>query len=161
MEQNEKSLHARPVTSPRLTGDTDRHFFKDDSETLLDEGTCPKDEVSVADSDSPHTPQDPAFQPFSVAGADSFEKPGSTRRLVLRKLSESHTHACAARREMTLHMTLTRPDLRTTDGTVITAADEPLHITALPFPGEPQSIWDTLPTESSIVKRFWRRIRKS
>lgn len=161
IEQKEKSIHARPVTSPRLTGDTDRYFFKDDSETLLDDATCPKDEVSVADSDSPHTPQDPAFQPFNLSGPDSFEKPGSTRHLVPRKMSESHPHPCAARREMTLHMTLTRPDLRTTDGAVIPAADEPLHITALPFPGEQQSIWDTLPTESSIVKRLWRRIRKS
>jgi hypothetical protein len=161
MEQKEKPLYPRPVTSPRLTEDTDRNFFKDDSETLFDHGTCTKDEASVADSDSPHTPQDPVFQPSSLSDADSLEKPGNTRPLAPRKMSESLTHACAARREMTLHMTLTRPDLRTTDEAVITAADEPLHITALPFPGEQQSIWDTLPTESSIVKRFWRRIRKS
>jgi hypothetical protein len=161
IEQTEKPLHPRPVTSPRLTEDTDRNFFKDDSETLRDDGTCPKDEASVADSDSPHTPQDPAFQHFSPSDADSGEKPASTRPLISRKMSESHTHAYAARREMTLHMTLTRPDLRTTDGAVIPAVDEPLHITALPSPGEQQSIWDTLPAESSIVKRFWRRIRKS
>jgi len=161
IEQKDKPLCTRPVTSPRLTEDTDGNFSKDDSETLFDNGTCTKDEASVADSDSPHTPQDPGFQSISISDADSFERPGSTRRLVLRKVSESHTHACAARREMTLHMTLTRPDLRTTDGAVITAADEPLHLTTLPFSGEQQSIWDTLPIESSMVKRFWRRIKKS
>jgi len=161
IEQKEKPLYTRPATSPRLTEDTDGNFSKDDSETLFDNGTCTKDEASVADTDSPRTPQDPGFQPISLSDAGSFEKPGSIRPLVLRKVSEPHTHACAARREMTLHMTLTRPDLRTTDGAVVTAADEPLHMTALPFPAEQQSIWDTLPTESSVVKRFWRKIRKS
>jgi hypothetical protein len=161
IEKNEKSPYARPVTSPRLTGDSDRTFFKDDSDSLFDDGDCTKDDASVTDSDSPGTPQDPVFQPFRLSDGSSLDKPGSTRPLVPRKVSEPYTHACAAKREMTLHMTLTRPDLRTTDGPVVAPADEPLHITALPSLGEQPSIWDNLPAESSRVRRFWRRIRKT
>ena len=161
IEKKENSQHPRPATSPRLTKDSDRIFFKDDSDSLFEDGACSKDDASVTDSDSPHTPQDPIFQPFRLSDGGSLDKPASTRPLVPRKMSESYTHACAARREMTLHMTLTRPDLRTTVDPAISVADEPLHTTVLAFPGEQQSIWDTLPRESSSVKRFWRRIRKA
>jgi hypothetical protein len=160
IEKNEKFLYARPTTSPRVTEDSDRTFFKDDSDSLFDDGACAKDDASVTDNDSPRTPQDPVFEAFRLPDSISLDKPG-LRPLVHRKMSETYTHTCAAKREMTLHMTLTRPDLRTTDGPVVATTEEPLHIMALPFAGEQQSIWDTLPAESSRVKRFWRRIRKT
>ena len=161
MEKKEKAPHSRPATSPRLTGDSDCSFFKDDSDSLLADDPVTKDDTSISESDSPRTPQDSVFQPFSLSDGSSFDKASSTRPLVARKVAEPYTHACAAKREMTLHMTLTRPDLRTADGPIAAVADEPLHITALPSPGEHQSFWDSLPAESSRVKRFWRRIRKS
>jgi hypothetical protein len=159
--KNEKPSHPRPVTSPRLTEDSDRTFFKDDSDSLFDDGPCTKDDASVTDSDSPRTPQDPVFEPLGLSDGSSLDKLGSIRPVVHRRVSEQYTHACAAKREMTLHMTLTRPDLRTTDGPVVAPTEESLHITALPSIGGQQSIWDTLPAESSRVKRFWRKIRKT
>ena len=161
MERKEKPFPSRPATSPRLTEDSDRSFLNGDSDSLVEDRPCTKDDVSVTDSDSPRTPQESVFQPFSLPDGSSFENPSSTRPLVPRKAAEPYTHPCAAKREMTLHMTLTRPDLRTTDGPVIAVADEPLHITALPPLGEQHSFWDTLPADSSMVKRFWKRIRKS
>ena len=157
MVKKETAPHSRPATSPRLSGDSDRSFFKDDIDSLFADDPVNKDDVSITESDSPRTPQDSVFQPFSLSDGSSFDKASSTRPLVPKKVAEPCTYACASKREMTLHMTLTRPDLRTTDGPVAAVADEPLQITALPSP----SFWDSLPTESSRVKRLWRRIRKS
>lgn len=58
-------------------------------------------------------------------------------------------------REMTLKMTLTRPDLRTdtSDG------NDPLQLAELPPPDESLAIWDDLPEHSGVVKKMWRKIR--
>lgn len=159
--KDDKPLHTRPRTSPRLTEDSERTFFKDDSDSLFEEGACAMDDASVTDSDSPGTPQEPVFEPFRLSDGGGHDNPGSKRPVMYRKMSEPYTHPCAAKREMTLHMTLTRPDLRTTEGAVVAPTDESLHITALPPCAEQQSIWESLPVEGSRVKRFWRRIRRT
>ncbi|CRG89908.1 hypothetical protein PISL3812_06947 [Talaromyces islandicus] len=65
-------------------------------------------------------------------------------------------NATGRRREMTLKMTLTRPDLRTTDPTDI---DDPLRLADLPPPDETVNVWDDLPEHQGVVKKMWRRIR--
>ena len=63
---------------------------------------------------------------------------------------------------MTLHMTLTRPDLRTTDEGrhPDVVGEDPLRLSALPFSDEHQPIWDSLPPDGSRIRRLWRRLRK-
>ena len=41
-----------------MTEDSDRSFFKDDSDSLFDDGACSKDDASVTDSESPGTEHD-------------------------------------------------------------------------------------------------------
>jgi hypothetical protein len=165
--KNDKPLHTRPRTSPRLTEDSERTFFRDDSDSLFEDGVCAedgacaKDDASVTDNDSPCTLQEPVFEPFRLSDGCGLDNPGRKRPVMYRKMSEPYTHACAAKREMTLHMTLTRPDLRTTEGAVVAPTDESLHMTALPPYAEQQSIWESLPVDGSRVKRFWRRIRRT
>lgn len=65
-------------------------------------------------------------------------------------------NATGRRREMTLKMTLTRPDLRTTDPTDI---DDPLRLADLPPADETANVWDDLPEQQGVVKKMWRRIR--
>lgn len=65
-------------------------------------------------------------------------------------------NATGRRREMTLKMTLTRPDLRTTDPTDI---DDPLRLADLPPADETVNVWDELPEQQGVVKKMWRRIR--
>jgi hypothetical protein len=57
--------------------------------------------------------------------------------------------------EMTLKMTLTRPDLRTTEPTDI---DDPLRLADLPPADETVNVWDDLPEPQGVVKKMWRRI---
>lgn len=63
-------------------------------------------------------------------------------------------NATGRRREMTLKMTLTRPDLRTTDD-----VDDPLRLADLPPADETVNVWDDLPEPEGVVKKMWRRIR--
>ncbi|QKX53934.1 uncharacterized protein TRUGW13939_01014 [Talaromyces rugulosus] len=65
-------------------------------------------------------------------------------------------NATGRRREMTLKMTLTRPDLRTADQTDI---DDPLRLADLPPADETVNVWDDLPEPQGVVKKMWRRIR--
>ncbi|OKL58465.1 hypothetical protein UA08_06285 [Talaromyces atroroseus] len=70
------------------------------------------------------------------------------------KPSTSAGNATSHRREMTLKMTLTRPDLRThaTD-------DDPLRLAELPPADETLNIWDDLPEDRGVVKKMWRKLR--
>lgn len=68
-------------------------------------------------------------------------------------------------REMTLKMTLTRPDLRTESPTSSTSSKEntedPLRLAELPPADRNQSIWDDdADDEQGMVKKMWRRIRR-
>lgn len=75
-------------------------FLSDDNSSTYSE------DLSLPDSDSPktpHTPEKHAVKPHHLPTDDSTNSP---------KGSEGFAHAPAASREMTLRMTLTRPDLR-------------------------------------------------
>lgn len=71
-------------------------------------------------------------------------------------------------REMTLKMTLTRPDLRTTaDGQPDQASPkpsdvdvvDPLRLAELPVSNENSPVWD-IPEDRSVVKKVWRKLRR-
>lgn len=62
-------------------------------------------------------------------------------------------------REMTLKMTLTRPDLRTDSPSASpTSAEDPLKLADLP-PASPQ-IWDSDLEDQNVMKKMWRKLRK-
>jgi hypothetical protein len=143
---------ARPQTSPRITQDSGRTFFTDDTPSLSDGDDDDKDDL-----DDPDTPQDAEFRRFSKKS--SSERTGITRpQLRIEPYALASTHD----REMTLHMTLTRPDLRSAEEMkpAKKVNDLPLEHEALPCDDVPQSIWDTMPEDSSVVKKLWRRLRK-
>lgn len=62
-------------------------------------------------------------------------------------------------REMTLKMTLTRPDLRTAD-TSYNDADDPLKLAELPPADENANLWDDYPERQGVVKKMWRKFRR-
>lgn len=66
----------------------------------------------------------------------------------------------AGSREMTLRMTLTRPDLRADEKALYahTTGDDPLALEHLPPTKREADIWDSMPKERGIVGRFWRKI---
>ena len=64
-------------------------------------------------------------------------------------------------REMTLKMTLTRPDLRTESPTPSQSPQEdPLQLAALPPADRNQHIWEDLDDNEGMVKKMWRRLRR-
>jgi hypothetical protein len=72
-------------------------------------------------------------------------------------------HRLPGNREMTLKMTLTRPDLRNDSPTSSTSSKEkedPLRLAELPPPDRTQSIWDDDLDDQGVVKKIWRRIRR-
>jgi hypothetical protein len=145
--------HARQQASPRITQDSARTFFTDDTPSLSEGDDDDKDEMDYP----PDTPQDAEFRRFSKKS--SSERTGISRpQLRLEPYALASTHD----REMTLHMTLTRPDLRSADEIkpAKRVNDLPLEHEALPCDDVPKSIWDTLPEDSSVVKKLWRRLRR-
>jgi hypothetical protein len=151
LQDRERTQHARPQTSPRITQDTARTFFTDDTPSLSEGEDDDKDDL-----DNPDTPQDAEFRRFSKKS--SSERTGITRpQLRIEPYALASTHD----REMTLHMTLTRPDLRSADEMkpVKKVNDLPLEQEALPCDDVPHSIWDTLPEDSSVVKKLWRKLK--
>ncbi|KAJ5160667.1 uncharacterized protein N7482_007671 [Penicillium canariense] len=65
-------------------------------------------------------------------------------------------------REMTLKMTLTRPDLRTESPTPSQSSpqEDPLRLAALPPADRSQMSWDSDLDDRGVVKKMWRRIRR-
>lgn len=155
---------ARPMTSPHPYKDTNRTFFHDDTPELSgDEGDDGDEPDTLYD---PRTPEDPVFHMHRPIQKNSMEGNGSLRPFSIRRKTESYARANAIDREMTLHMTLTRPDLRAPDDIppvpplVNTKINQiPLERPQLNLDGNPLSIWDTLPTEESKMKRFFRKFK--
>jgi len=158
--------------------------FLDDTTSLFD------DDVSMPDLDSPITPQgiDIACRPppststsaYAYSGVRSnktsadYSHLGITKPTVV-KPQDGYTQSMAGSREMTLRMTLTRPDLRADETTLYgwqmtktplkeadlaneDDIDEKLESRG-PF-GGPDG-WGPLEKEDGVVKRFWNRVKSS
>jgi hypothetical protein len=151
LREEENVQYARPQTSPRLTHDSARTFFTDDTPSLSEDDDDEKDDL-----DNPDTPLDAEFRRFSKKS--SSERTGITRPQLR---IEPYALASTNNREMTLHMTLTRPDLRSADEMmpVKKVNEMPLEQEALSCDDVPHSIWDTLPEDSSVVKKLWKRLK--
>lgn len=65
-------------------------------------------------------------------------------------------------REMTLKMTLTRPDLRTESPTPSQSSpqEDPLQLAALPPADRNQHIWDSDLDGQGVMKKMWRKLRR-
>lgn len=162
IENKDRLVYGRPATSPRLKEDSERTFFNDDSGSLFGDTHGVRDEdTSVTDSDSPRTPQDVVFEDFRSSEHNRSDNSFNSRSVFLRNLSEPYGHASPAKREMTLHMTLTRPDLRTVDSAPTpTPVDERIAVETMPSFQEQLAIWDASPLEESRMKKLWKRLVK-
>jgi hypothetical protein len=151
-----------------------RSFFWKDVEmsSLFD------DDSSAQDPESPLTPmfadsQRPPVPPKDGPTSSDFTHLGITKPMVM-KQPESYTHAATRSREMTLRMTLTRPDLRADDTTLYgwqtsrsPLREEPLTLEESeekaevrgPFGGIDG--WGAEEKENGVVKRFWNKVKSS
>lgn len=158
----------------------DRSFFwKDvDMGSLFDES-----DDSMLDPESPQTPMfvEPLSTRLQVRPSTSvrdiktadFSHLGITKPTLV-KQADSHIHAMTGSREMTLRMTLTRPDLRADESTLYgwqanksPLGEEPLTWEEAEGKGEVRGPfggmdgWGADEKENGVVKRFWNKVKST
>ncbi|CZT45475.1 uncharacterized protein RSE6_05789 [Rhynchosporium secalis] len=156
--------------------EVDQSFLSDDMSSLFD------DDVSMADPESPLTPRgDTGFrsQNNSIATSGSKDSKKSSSdyshlgisKPMIVKQPEAYTHLMAGSREMTLRMTLTRPDLRADETTIYAwqRCKSPLSEGPSSSIDEKSDIRGPLggidgwgpDRETGVVKRFWNKVKSS
>lgn len=150
-------------------------FLNDEAASLFE------DDASMVDPESPLTPMglDLGLRPRGVS-SPSYMRGSKTSadfsHLVPKPtlIKQPESYAQATGREMTMRMTLTRPDLRAdentlygwqTSGTKSPLREEPLSLDGMeekyevrgPL-GGPDG-WGPLDKENGVVKRFWNRVK--
>jgi len=158
-------------------------FLEDDNISLSDD-----DDASMLDPDSPLTPAEPPAIFKTQAVRSSFPSRGSRpsedfshlgiRKPTPHKHTESYAQSIAGSREMTLRMTLTRPDLRADENLLYgwqgVRNKSPLGEELLsgvdssstskndlkgPFGGIDG--WAVVEKDDGVVRRFWNKVRSS
>ncbi len=158
--RNQQTL-IRPMTSPQPRPEINRTFFHDDTPELSgDDDDEPEEPDTLLD---PRTPEDAFFQ-MNRSRKGSIDGFAKARPFSMRKTTETYARGLPSDREMTLHMTLTRPDLRSPEEGTPQRNDPkvnktPLEKAELPSEASPLSIWDSLPAEESKMKRFLRKLK--
>ncbi|KAJ5951472.1 uncharacterized protein N7479_009885 [Penicillium vulpinum] len=129
-------------------------FFEDDDGTMVG---SPGGSVENESIPSPMLTQRDASRP-------SVESPALLQRRQSWLLgTKGVPQRLPGNREMTLKMTLTRPDLRTNSPTPPTSSKEmedPLRLAELPPADRSQSIWDSDMDEQGMVRKMWRKLRR-
>ncbi|EER28701.1 hypothetical protein CPC735_039650 [Coccidioides posadasii C735 delta SOWgp] len=145
--------------------DDRRTFFDNDSKSFLGETLNETNNASLNDQDHNSPPNTSSIASTIVnASHESRSSKQSTRpRLV--SITHNNAQNMIGNREMTLKMTLTRADLRTTDPSTMTSPsasenDDPLRLADLPAPDEQLHIWDTPPEDKGVMRKLLRKLRK-
>lgn len=155
--------------------DTNKTFFNDDAGSLLE------DDMSIAEPDSPVTPSEDIFKYqhsrlMSMSEANTTTRNEFThlgfRKPTPHKHAESYSLSSTGAREMTLRMTLTRPDLRAEEDVIYgwqakervktppkSATPEPLEQAPMRGPFDGEDGWGPLPKNDGVVKRFWNKMK--
>lgn len=153
-------------------------FLNDDGGSLWEDDRGDVDEASIPDLDAPETPSDAAFKP--IHRLPSSWKPNPTdsschvRPQTTPKASDPYAQALTGSREMTLRMTLTRPDLRDDETALYDWHErlekgDPLALEELPLGpdgatgimgpyGGPDG-WGPI-KDDGVVKRMWRKVSR-
>lgn len=182
-----------PLSRPSLTrshrtapSGTQKTFLDDSNPSIFDALDDPEDEdetSSLPERDSPYTPLDTSFtDTYLLSPSEAPSSSGSTlffpkavhqqmRKTVRHDIefedpanSAGKDREMTGTREMTLRMTLTRPDLRADDQALYDPArgdgNDPLALEHLPTSSGKGDIWDTLPPvkEGGVLKRVWRKV---
>lgn len=162
VEERDQWSHKRPKTSPQQRSDINRTFFNEDDDTPSlsgDEGDDAEEPDTLFD---PRTPDEPLFHIHRASQKPNVEANVGIKSVSFRRQPETYARGIATDREMTLHMTLTRPDLRSPEE----VQSESLNKVSPPsskrpelvLVEDPSTIWDSLPAAESKMKRFLRRL---
>ncbi|CAG8885718.1 unnamed protein product [Penicillium egyptiacum] len=161
LDQNDKENIGPEPTTPRPSSPKSTlvdwdfgTFFEDDDGTMVG---SPGGSVENEPIRSPVLTQRDAPRP-SMESSALFQ-----RRQSWLPGAKGVPQRLPGNREMTLKMTLTRPDLRTDSPTPPASSKEkedPLRLAELPPADRSQSIWDSDLDEQGMVKKMWRKLRR-
>ncbi|EPQ65931.1 Bgt-3482 [Blumeria graminis f. sp. tritici] len=181
------SLSSRPYeTVPKQqTTTADKSFLVDDSTSLSDDGASTKDpespltpcaEISLQSPDSRKQPTNSissnTVSPPKVS--QDLSHPGAIRPMIVKQI-DSPNLSCGSR-EITLRMTLTRPDLRVDEAKIYAWQDAklPHHTRVLSEAAEKYFArgscggplggpdgWGPDDKDASVVKRFWNKVTQN
>ena len=155
--------------------------FLDDSPSVidgLDSAWDDEDDTqSLPERNSPYTPQDSHFDETYLLSPSvaSYSSPPSTFGPTHKEFApfqskpnlrhdpaEPLAQVLAGTRDMTLRMTLTRPELRVDEKELYkrTSEEDPLALEHLPvMPEKPGDVWDSLPSvKQSGLRKIWRKV---
>ncbi len=107
----------------------------------------------------PRTPDESEFRLGHRPQKLSNERP-AMKAQVVRSMQDQYAQSTTLDREMTIHMTLTRPDLRTPEEPrSVKVNSVPLEQCALLNSDDKTAFWDSLPDDESKMKRFWKKLK--
>ncbi|KAJ5622788.1 hypothetical protein N7490_011393 [Penicillium lividum] len=154
LDHNKENMSPEPPSpnSVPVTPEWAGTFFEEDDGTMVGSpsGSVVESHPPSIVSYSRETPRASVDTPSLLQRRQSF-LPGS-------KLGPQRL---PGNREMTLKMTLTRPDLRTESPSPSQSSQEdPLQLAALPPADRNQHLWEDMDDNEGMVKKMWRRLRR-
>ena len=169
MEDTEDRPLSRPSLSRVHKTAPCKTFLNDDTPFLfdaLDDDDDAESTTSLPERDTSYTPIESVFNHEatllspSVATSSGSSGTPFAKSTVRHHTSEPFAQLLSGNREMTLRMTLTRPDLRADEKALYanTTGDDPLALEHLPPTKNEADIWDQLPKGGGALMKFWRRI---
>ncbi|PGH33701.1 hypothetical protein GX50_03439 [[Emmonsia] crescens] len=175
---NKEDVHPpRLSLEPRTTLESSRTFLEDVSPTgfpdiIREDGSLIDSSVdsSTLPSTNSHQPKSPTTSCTTSPSprkspSRKFSVDKSTPSRSIQPIPLGYAQSGPGNREMTLKMTLTRPDLRTADsaGNIspsLSDVDDPLRLAELPMVDENHPVWNAPAEETSMMKKMWRKLRK-
>ncbi|KAG5295268.1 hypothetical protein I7I48_12089 [Histoplasma ohiense] len=174
LDNKENVRPPRVSLEPRTTIESSRTFLEDASPTGLpdiihEDGSfidfsIDSPTLNSANSKSPSTS---CTTPPSLHKSHSrkFSVEKSVLQRSIQPIPLNYAHNTPGNREMTLKMTLTRPDLRTADSSwdvspSLPELDDPLRLAELPEADGNHPVWNAPAEDTSMMKKMWRKLRK-
>ncbi|OAX81302.1 hypothetical protein ACJ72_04356 [Emergomyces africanus] len=176
---NEDNIHPPRISlEPRTTLESTRTFLEDASPTgfpdiILEDGSIT--DISMGSptftSTNSQEPQSPTTSstispPPTKSQSRKFSVEKSTPPRFIQPIPLACVkHNTPGNREMTLKMTLTRPDLRTADSTgnlspSLSDIGDSLRLAELPVVDENHAIWNSPPEDTGTMRKMWRKLWK-
>lgn len=148
------SLSRPSLSKHHHTDSVIQTFFNDDNLSFF----------NVIEEDDPHSrkanhPEGPPNSAFHYPYRLPPSKPTSLNSETSRSTFERYGNVLSGTREMTLRMTLTRPDLRKAERPLYTNDGDPLALQNLPPMKDSNDIWESQPKDS-IMKKWWHKMSR-
>lgn len=157
LEEKKNTVRRPSLSRQHKTAPTVLTFY-DETVSLFDTLDDGDDAASLPEKDLPRNPliNTTPTKLNHQASTDS-ETPFLNLTTGL-KPTEPYAQLLSGSREMTLRMTLTRPDLRATEKVQYAKGDDPLALEQLPPVMLGRDIWDTPPRNGGMVRKLWRKV---